>query len=442
MFHHWKSCAIGVGLALVIPFGAVQSDEPPASSPQQPSAANAFEPLSADAFTEAVLARNASLEAMRQAVVEAVAGIEPAGSLDDPMLTLSVAPNTFGNSGAPSGRGVVQLSQALPWWGTLDAREAAARAEAEAARHDLEALQLRLIAVAHGAFADWAFVHRSLEINADNQAVLTELRSIARVRYTTGQTLQGDVLQADVERTMLKQQALELERQRTTIQARMNALLNRRPEVGIPPPAELPTALDLPSQEVLAERALAAHPQLQQIEAVRRAAEAQVQVEEKARYPQFRLNAGYNSLWENDDLRPMVGIAINVPFGQGKYEAAIDAARARVRRTASTLDDQRARLLAELASAYAAVREATRSLALYRDELVPLARNSLDVAEADYGGGRGDFLNVLTAERHQLTVEFGLARLEAEYFRRLAELDRASGGALHARPSSTAIPIP
>ncbi|MGH8176932.1 MAG: TolC family protein, partial [Steroidobacter sp.] len=397
-----------------------------------------------DAFTEAVLARNASLEAMRQAVVEAVAGIEPAGSLDDPMLMLSVAPNTWSNSGPPSGRGVVQISQALPWWGTLDAREEAARAEAEAARYDLEALKLRLIAVAHGAFADWVFVHRSLEINADNQTVLADLRSIARVRYTTGQTLQQDVLQADVERTMLKHQALELERQRTTIQARMNALLNRRPEVEIPAPAELPSTLDLPPQEVLAERALAAHPQLQRLEAVRRAAEAQVRVEEKARYPQFRLNAGYNSLWEHEDLRPMVGISINVPFGQGKYEAAIDAARARTRRTASTLDDQRAMLLADLASAYAAVREATHSLALYRDELVPLARNSLDVAQADYGGGRGDFLNVLTAERHQLTVEFGLARLEAEYFRRLAELDRASGGALRslASPSPTATPIP
>jgi outer membrane protein TolC len=164
-----------------------------------------------------------------------------------------------------------------------------------------------------------------------------------------------------------------------------------------------------------------------------------VRVEEKARYPQFRLNAGYNSLWEHEDLRPMVGISINVPFGQGKYEAEIDAARARVRRTASTLDDQRSMLLAELASAYAAVREATHSLALYRDELVPLARASLEVAEADYGGGRGDFLNVLTAERHQLTVEFNLARLEAEYFRRLAELDRASGGALRTSPPA---PIP
>lgn len=434
MFPNSKSCAIGVGLAFAAFLSAVQAAERP----------EFFDPesLSADAFTEAVLARNASLEAMRQAVVEAVAGIEPAGSLDDPMLTLSVAPSTWSNSGPPSGRGVVQVSQALPWWGTLDAREEAARAEAEAARHDLDALKLRLIAVAHGAFADWVFVHRSLEINADNQTVLADLRSIARVRYTTGQTLQQDVLQADVERTMLKHQALELERQRTTIQARMNALLNRGPEIEIPPPAALPSTLDLPPQEVLAERALATHPRLQRLEAVRRGAEAQVRVEEKARYPQFRLNAGYNSLWEHEDLRPMVGISINVPFGQDKYEAAIDAARARVRRTASTLDDQRSMLLAELASAYAAVREATHSLALYRDELVPLARASLEVAEADYGGGRGDFLNVLTAERHQLTVEFNLARLEAEYFRRLAELDRASGGALRSLSSPTSTPIP
>jgi outer membrane protein TolC len=390
------------------------------------------ETLSADAFTEDVLTRNPGLEAMRQAVVEALAGIEPAGSLDDPMVTLSVAPNTLDNTGPPSGRGSVQVSQALPWWGTLDAREEAARAEAEAARHDLEGLRLRLRAMARGAFADWVFVHRSLEINAHNQALLSELRSIARVRYTTGQVLQQDVLQADVERTMLKHQELELQRVQRTVRARMNALLNRDPGAGVLRPAELPNALDLPTQEDLAARAIAAHPELERIEALRRAAEAQVHVEERARYPQFRLTAGYNSLWQDDDLRPMIAVSINVPLDQGKYEAAIDAARARVRRTDSTLADQRAGLLAELAGAYAAVREATESLALYRDELVPLARNTLEVVRADYGGGRGDFLTVLVAERHQLTVELGLARLEAEYFRRLAELERASGGPLSA----------
>src|SRR5579863_3526238 len=53
-------------------------------------------PLTADAFMDAVRAHNASLGAMRQAVIAAIAQIKPAGSLEDPMLSLSAAPRTLG----------------------------------------------------------------------------------------------------------------------------------------------------------------------------------------------------------------------------------------------------------------------------------------------------------------------------------------------------------
>jgi len=430
VLHRWKNLAIGGGLALLVPLGATSAAEQPVFSDTSA--------LNVDAFGEAVLSANAGLQAMQEAVVEAAARIEPAGSLDDPMLSVSVAPNTFGSQTINGGRGQMQMSQSLPWWGTLDAREAAARAEAEVAREDVEALRLRLRAVARSVFADWAFVHHSLAVNEANQAVLADLRSIARVRYATGQAPQQDVLQADVERTLLRQQALELERQRTSIQARMNALLNRAPNALIALPADLPGPIDLPPQELIAERALAGHPQLERLEFQQRAAEAQEQLAQKARYPEFRLNAGYNSLWENNDLRAVVGVSINIPLDQGKRRAAIDGARARIRRTARMLDDHRAGVLADLATAYAGVREAAESLALYRDELVPLALNTLEVAKTDYTGGRGDFLNVLTAERNRLNTELKQAHLQAAYLRRLAELERAAGGPLE-RPSSTAM---
>jgi outer membrane protein TolC len=419
---HWSRLAGMSGLALFVALTASHGAEQPAFDP-----ATLATPLSAEAFTEVVLAHNASLEAMRQAVVAAVAQIRPAGSLEDPMLSVSAAPRTFGAAMGASGD--VEVSQALPWWGTLDARKQVARAAAEAAGHDLDALRLRLGALSRGAFSDWVFVHRALEINAANQSVLAELRSIARVRYTTGQAPQEDVLQADVQRTLLKQQRLEWERQRTAVQARMNALLNRSPQAAVPTPAELPATVDLPAEEMLAQRALE-HPRLEQLEAQRETAEAQERLADKERYPKFGLSAGYNNMWSDPAMRPMVGVSITVPIDQGKYRASIDAARAQARRSASTLEDQRASMLADLAADYASVEEASQSLALYRDELVPLVRDTLEVARADYGSGRGDFLNVLMAEQHRLDTEIGLARTQSEYYQRLAELEQASGGGL------------
>jgi outer membrane protein TolC len=383
--------------------------------------------LTAQVFTEAVLAYNASLEAMRQAVVAAVAQVRPAGSLDDPMLSVSAAPRTFGTAGGPNGD--VEVSQSFPWWGTLNVRREVARADAEATSQDLDALRLRLAATARGAFADWVYVHRALEINSANLSVLTELRNVARIRYTTGQAPQEDVLQADVERATLKQERFEWQRDLTVAQSRMNALLDRAPESPIPAPGELLATSALPAEEILAERARA-HPQLEELAAEESAAEARQQLAEKERFPKFGVSAGYNNMWADPAMRPMVGLAFTLPLDQGKYRADIDAAHAEARRAASTLENQRASLLADLSADYAAVREAKRSVALYRDELVPLAESTLEVSRSEYGSGRGDFLNVLTAEQHRLDIELALARMQSEYFRALAELDRASGGGL------------
>jgi outer membrane protein TolC len=226
---------------------------------------------------------------------------------------------------------------------------------------------------------------------------------------------------------MLRQARLDLEREQTSTQARMNALLDRDPHAAIPDPGDLPAPPPLPAEELLAERALT-HPQLQMLEAEERSAEAQERLADKERYPKFTASAGYNSMWSDPAMRPMVGLSFTVPIQQGKYRAAVDAARAEGHRAAATLADQRAATLSDLATVYAGTLDAARSLTLYRDELVPLARSTLEVARTEYGSGHGDFLNVLTAERHRLDTELGLARVQSEYFQRLAELERITGG--------------
>lgn len=426
MPHRWMSLASGLAIGFVAAVTAVAAVPYLSSSPASDEG-SLQAPLTAQVLTEAVLAHNASLEAMRQAVVAVVAQVRPAGSLDDPVLSVSAAPRTFGTTGGPNGD--VEVSQSFPWWGTLDARREVARADAEARGEDFAALRLRVAALARGAFADWVYVHRALEINDANLSVLTELRNVARIRYASGQASQEDVLQADVERAMLKQQRLRWQRDLTMAQSRMNALLDRAPHSPIPAPGELPSASTLPAEEILAQRA-GAHPKLEELAAEEDAAEAQQRLAQKDRFPKFGVSAGYNSMWADPAMRPMVGLSITVPLDQGKYRADIDAAHARARRAASNLEDQRAALLADLSVDYATVREAKQSVALYRDQLVPLAQSALEVARAEYGSGRGDFLNVLTAEQHRLDIELGLARMQSEYFRALAELDRASGGGL------------
>lgn len=420
MSHRWTGFTAAMSIGMLAASAAIQAAgaAPAAEQDVLPT------PLTPNAFTQAVLARSPSLAAMRETVVAAVARIRPAGALEDPMLSVSAAPRTLGSASGPGGD--IEVSQALPWWGTLDARKEAARAEAEAARDDFQALRLRLAALARGAFADWVFVHRALKINAAKRRVIQELHDMAQARYAAGKAPQGDVLEADVERTLLEQEQLGWQRQMTAVQARMNALLDRAPPARLPNPAALPSPGALPA-EIVFERQALQHPALKVLEAQQSAAADKTRLAEKKRFPTFQVSAGYNSMWADSAMRPMVGLSFTMPIDQGKYRAEIDAAQAEALRAGAVLEEQRTKLRADVASDYAATVEAGRSIVLSRDDWVPLAQDALKVALAEYATGKEGFPEVLEAERRELEAELGLARVQSEYFRRLAELDEASG---------------
>lgn len=382
-----------------------------------------------------VLEANPGLAGIRAAAEAAAYRIDPAGSLDDPILSYGVAPLTGG-----SNRGLnqkVDFSQRIPWPGTLAAREAGARHEAVAADRDVDALQLRIIAQAKSAHAEWRFIDDGLAVHHATQALLDELIATAQTRYAVGRGLKQDVLQAEVERTDLDNELLRLLRQRAAVQARINALLNRAPEASLPVAGPVSPPSSLPALDLLETLALAQHPELTRLDAQVSASKSRITLAEKAFYPDFQVGVGYNSLWDNPDKRPIFGVSINVPFDRSKRQSELSRAQAEARRVEWSLLERRADLLAELAQARAEVLEAKASVALYQDRLAPLAVEYLKAALADYQSGSGAFLNVITAEQRKLRTDLALARARADYARRLAELERWVGGSIEGTRAAT-----
>ena len=77
--------------------------------------------LERSSLIEAVLERNPSLAAARQAWRAAAEGIPQASSLDDPMASFSLAPLSIASSDARFGD-VLRLGQRIPFPGTLRLR--------------------------------------------------------------------------------------------------------------------------------------------------------------------------------------------------------------------------------------------------------------------------------------------------------------------------------
>lgn len=389
-----------------------------------PAVAPADETISETELVYRVLEANPGLASLKAAAEAANYRIEPAGSLDDPMLSYGAAPRTAG-SGRLNQR--FEFSQRIPWPGTLNARENVARYEAAAAGEDLEALKLEVVAQTRSAHAQWRFVHEALVIHHETQTLLDELIATAETRYAAGRALRQDVLQAEVERTDLDNEELRLRQLQATVQARINALLNRPPDTPLPRAAPMGPPAAPPTYETVRRLALARHPELERLDARVSANQSRAELAEKAFYPDFQVGIGYNSLWDDPDKRPILGVSINVPLDRGKRRAELDAARAETSEAQWALNERRAELLADLAQARAEVVEARQSVQLYENELVPLAAEYLNAAIADYQSGTGAFLNVITAEQRKLATDLALARTRADYVVRLAELERAAG---------------
>lgn len=435
----------GLGLSALLLFISFNGDAVAARSPDNsnisatpanigdsPNATAAT--LSPDQLVASVLKENPGIDALRAAADAASARIESAAALDDPMLSYLVAPNT---AGAPR-QGLnqnVQLSQRLPWPGTLDLRSHAATAEADSSEQQVLDLRMRLAALAKAAYAEWYYVDRAIAINAENISVVERLRGSAEAGYASGLSPQLDVLHAEVELGRLRQQALELAHRRHSAQARINTLQNRDPQTEVPSPAGLPSMTSLPAYTRLRDAAVARYPMLQSLDARVTASRDRRDLAHKNSYPQLNLVAGYNSLMNEPAKRLVVGIAINIPFG-GNHRGEISEANARVREAEAKLADARNQLLGDIDQSLANANKAAETIDLYEKQLLPLARLSMQSAETGYSGGNGDFSKLISTEQQTLTMQLELERARADFFIQAASLDYQTGGALALQASS------
>ncbi|MBU6443999.1 MAG: TolC family protein [Alphaproteobacteria bacterium] len=411
--------------ALLLLLAAPAISSPAVASPSRQHD-NTLDPAQ---FVEAVLVSNRDIKAEDEAHRAAVARINSAGALDDPMVSYTAAPET---AGTPMGyRQSIAFSQAIPWPGVLSLRAHAATEEAGSAEYQLADTRLRLAAKARAAYADWYYVHQALAINTTDIALVEHLKSVTRAAYAAGQAPQQDVLRAELELLRLQNQALDLGRRETTVQAEINQLLDTLPDAPVAPPGDLPEPPIAANLETLTDAVLAQNPALKGSDKQISASRDRVQLAEDGFLPNFNIVAGDNQLMSPWQMQYTVGVAINIPIG-AKHSGDLDEAHAKLNQSQQHYYAVRDRLLADLSQTYAAVKQLHGTIDLYDKQLVPVARLNLRAAEADYSSGSGDFTKLIEAEQQYLMVELERERARADYFTQFAALDYQSGGTIFA----------
>src|SRR6266478_2326071 len=291
-------------------------------------------------ITEA-LARSPTLAQRQAAVRAATLRIRPAGTLPDPRLSLGVMdlqmPH-FDFNQSDFTEVDAEVSQEIPWPGTLGARSGVMRAAAADARAEEGTARRDLTTAMAVAYYRLEYTVTALETLRHQRQLLEAAVQLSTTRYATGTAPQSDPLQAKLARDRLRSEEFALESERVAALAAVNALRNGAPGDSVPV-----TSVDLaalravaarqPPADSLVARALATHPRLAARRAAVDAATRTIQVERLGARPDFTLTARYGyrpvsfGFTFPDFFSAFVGLRLPI-WAWRKQNRLADAARA------------------------------------------------------------------------------------------------------------------
>ena len=128
-----------------------------------------------------------------------------------------------------------------------------------------------------------------------------------------------------------------------------------------------------------------------------------------------------------ENIRPAVGMDINIPIANARRSAAVQEAENRIAQRRAEYQERLDQVRYEVQSAHDRATQSGRIVHLYDEKILPAAQRSLDSALVNYTTGKLDFLRLLDAQRQFYVQREMYYRAIAEYHRRMAELERAVG---------------
>jgi outer membrane protein TolC len=337
--------------------------------------------------------------------------ITTARSLPDPQVTFQMDIQNIVTSVMPG------LMMNFPGRGKLLAGANVASAESQAKYFAFQARVLETSFELKRAYYQLYFLEEKIRINQDTLRLLSDLETLARAQNEIGKVTLQDVLRAQIEQDRLKSELANLEDSRHSLMAAFKAALGLGVNVPTPPVPRgfESTPLDL-TADTLLQTAFERSPRLQAMAAEIHTAEAAIVLAQRARRPDTSVGIMADAKASPTLYRPVA--TVSLPIWRDKIAAQIAEAQANQRAAEARLSAEQIKLAVEFAEKSFMYREASRNLALLREQLIPRQRQSLEVARSGYLAGQIDFFNLTDAE--QTLLRFALAEVEARTQRELA----------------------
>jgi NodT family efflux transporter outer membrane factor (OMF) lipoprotein len=337
------------------------------------------------------------------------------------------------------GRGTLDFSWELDFWGKNRAAVAAAVSDARAAQADAAEARLMLSTNVAAAYADLARLYAERDVADRAMTVQGETSKLVQSRVANGLDTLGEQRQAEAEPLQAKADLGAIDEQIALTRNRLAALAGAGPDRGLS--LTRPSVTGLKPLGVPGELAASLVGRRPDVTAARWRAEAAASRIHEARaafFPDINLTAfiGVQALHldkvfaSGSDIGS-VGPAISLPiFEGGRLRAGLHGAEADRDAAVASYDAAVAEAFRQVADVVASSRALQSQLADSRAALAA-SEDAYRIAKLRYQGGLSTYPAVLLAEQGVLKRRRTVADLDARALTLDVQLVRALGGGFH-----------
>ena len=389
------------------------------------------ERLSREAVVRIVLRENPALQGARAKWEMFKARVPQASAWEDLRLGVDSVAGRFVNIPANSFMNqTVTIEQELPVSGKNRSRARAATAEAGAAFEDFRRAELDAASRALASYSRLANGYAQLEVNRRNEELLNQFIKISETRYETSAATQSDVLIAQTDLAKLLETRADIQRQISEEQSTLNVLMNRPAQSPLGQPSTLVFTPREFSLERLEAIVLVCRPEIQRAQSLAEAEKYRLDLANRQWVPDPTLN--FKAQRYNEASQAVsefdVGVSIPLPwFNRQKYAAGIVESQKSLESAQRAFDAAREEALGMVRDQFQKIQTAASQYGLYRDQILPLARQTIDASRAAYEAGTGGFLELITALRTLEDAESMALNRLAQYEVAVAELEAVTG---------------
>lgn len=384
-------------------------------------------------YLQIAIEQNPELQSLRFLYEAESEKVRELGVLPDPELGINYDFNPM-MSESQLGRFSVSAMQMFPWFGTLGARKEAQQYSAEARRSMIDSRQLEILRDIQITWYNIAEVEEQVRIADETLKLVGDLEQLVEIRYETARTGQADILRIQMEKQRIQNRIENLEDKIRPLKAKFNEYLNREPYEEVVT-AEPQQQRELPyTADEITELARSQNPVFETLSFQESALEQQERAAVLSGRPSFGIgfevmgrDFGPMSMFP-DSKESFIGMAtIRLPIYRNRTRSQKQQISNRLQAVEMERYQTENRITSDLEAAQETLRSSNRSIELLDDELIPRARQVLDILSEEYTSGNVRFDELLQIQRELLDLEFERVEAVVNQNKAIARIERLVG---------------